>query len=272
MERFLCLDIGDKRIGVAVSDPFNSYALPVETYNRKNLTEDLKKIGELVKDKAATAVVCGLPVNFDGTPSLQTKKAQYFIDRLKETLKVKVYSVDERCTTVAAEETLKSLGKDRKEIKSAVDSLAAAEILRGFLAEYNKSLKKGESKMAKEHKHDEHCDCGCEEHDIHEHCDCGCEDEIVELTTDEGKKLKFYVVGTIEYKGKTYSAFEPAEEIEGLEDDDLVIFELAGEDEEAELLPIEDEALLDEVFQEFCKALDEEEAAAEAESLEPTED
>ena len=118
--------------------------------------------------------------------------------------------------------------------------------------------------MAKKEK----CGCGCEEEKhLHDHCDCGCEhddccdDEIVTLTTDEGKKLKFFFVGTIEYKGKNYSAFEPAEEIDGLTEDDLVIFELAGKegDEEAELLPIEDDALLDAVFEEFCKALEEDE-------------
>ncbi len=109
------------------------------------------------------------------------------------------------------------------------------------------------------------CNCGCEEHE----CDCGCEDQIVELTTDDGKKLKFYFVGTIEYKGKNYSAFEPAEQIDGIEDDDLVIFELAGDDEEtADLLPVEDEALLDEVFEEFCRLLEEDELAEEAEELE----
>lgn len=111
------------------------------------------------------------------------------------------------------------------------------------------------------------CDCDCENEKVHdcceEGCDCGCdcEDDIVELTTDDGKKLKFFFVGTIEYKGKNYSAFEPAEEIEGLSEDDLVIFELAGDGEDdAELLPVEDEKLLDEVFEEFCKALDEEDA------------
>jgi hypothetical protein len=109
------------------------------------------------------------------------------------------------------------------------------------------------------------CNCGCEEHE----CDCGCEDQIVELTTDDGKKLKFYFVGTIEYKGKNYSAFEPAEAIEGIEEDDLVIFELNGDDEEtADLLPIEDEALLDEVFEEFCRVLEEDELAEEAMDLE----
>lgn len=115
------------------------------------------------------------------------------------------------------------------------------------------------------------CTCGCDEHECTcgEH-ECDCEmDDIVELTTDDGKKLKFYFVGTIEYKGKNYSAFEPAEEIEGIQEDDLVIFELNGDDEEtADLLPIEDEALLDEVFEEFCRVLEEDELAEEAESLE----
>ena len=123
------------------------------------------------------------------------------------------------------------------------------------------------------------CTCGCDEHDCdcnhdHEHdcecgCDCECDDDIVTLTTDDGKKLKFYFVGTIEYKGKNYSAFEPAEQIDGIEDDDLVIFEVSGEDEEtADLLPVEDDKLLDEVFEEFCRVLEEDELADEAMSLE----
>ena len=138
MERFLCLDIGDKRIGIAVSDPFNTYALPVETYTRKNLRVDLEKIASLVKEKSATALVCGLPVNFDGTPSVQTQRANYFIDRLKEQLSVQIYAVDERCTTCEAEETLIEQGKSRQERKQFVDSLAAASILQGFLNDKNK--------------------------------------------------------------------------------------------------------------------------------------
>ena len=138
MERFLCLDIGDKRIGVAVSDPFNSYSLPVETYHRKNLKTDLSKIAEYVKEKGATALVCGLPVNFDGTPSIQTQKAEFFIEKLKELLKVEIYTVDERCSTCEAEEVLIEQGKSREERKQMVDSLAAATILQGFLNDKNK--------------------------------------------------------------------------------------------------------------------------------------
>ena len=141
MERFLCLDIGDKRIGVAVSDPFNSYALPVETYHRKNLKTDLAKIGEYVIEKCATAIVCGVPVNFDVSPSIQTQNAQYFIDKLIETLGLTIYRVDERCTTVEAEEILIEQGKSRQERKGLVDSLAATSILQGFLNEKNKNKK-----------------------------------------------------------------------------------------------------------------------------------
>lgn len=289
MKRFLCLDIGDKRIGVAVSDPFNTYALPVETYHRKNLRTDLAKIAEYVKAKGATDVVCGLPVNFDGTPSLQTRKAEFFIDRLKETVAAQVIAVDERCSTCEAEEVLIEQGKSRIERKQFVDALAACEILQGFLNEKNSSVRKGDKFMSDKEK--QTCGCGCEHEHHHDHeqehthcdhdacdcedccddgCDCGCEDDIVVLTGDDGKKMKFYFVGTIEYKGKTYSAFEPAEEIDGIEEDDLIIFELSGDDEEtAELLPVDDEALLDEVFNEFCRVMEEDELAEEAESLEP---
>ncbi len=101
------------------------------------------------------------------------------------------------------------------------------------------------------------CDCGC---DCEDGCDCGCEDEgLVDLVDDSGRKIKFFHLGTIEYKGKYYAAFQPAEEVEGLENGEMVIFEV-GEDkgEESSLLPIEDEAFLDEVYEEFCRVMDEE--------------
>ena len=122
--------------------------------------------------------------------------------------------------------------------------------------EKNEKNKKHACDCGCEHEEHTKCDCGCDDH-----CDCGCEDDIIELTADDGTKLKFYFVGTIEYKGKNYSAFEPAEPMDGVEEDDLIIFELSGDSEEnSELLPIEDQDLLDEVFEEFCKALEEEDA------------
>ena len=126
---------------MAVSDPFNTYALPVETYHRKNLKTDLEKIVGYIKQKGATTLVCGLPVNFDGTPSIQTNKAKFFIDRLVEIVPVKVVTVDERCSTVEAEEILIKQNKSREERKSVIDSLAATTILNGYLSDINKNKK-----------------------------------------------------------------------------------------------------------------------------------
>jgi len=116
-----------------------------------------------------------------------------------------------------------------------------------------------------------HCHCGEEECTCDEEtctcdegdCDCDCEeDEIVELIADDGRKLKFYFIGTIDYNDKEYAAFEPAEEIDGVEMDSLVIFELVGDTEEdAELLPVKDEKLLEEVYNAFVEACDDEEDA-----------
>lgn len=134
------MDIGDKRIGVAVSDPFNTYSLPVETYARKNIAADVERIKRYVAEKCATAVVCGLPVNFDGSPSVQTQKAAVFIERLRQA-GLTVIEEDERCSTSSAEEILISQGKSREERKKNIDSLAAAQILQGFLNKKNKEKK-----------------------------------------------------------------------------------------------------------------------------------
>lgn len=138
MERYVAFDIGDKRIGVAISDPFNTYALPSFTYFRKNFKEDVAALVKVVAEKGATTVVCGLPVNFDGSEALQTQKTERFIAALKEALTVPVVCEDERFTTVMAHETLISEGMNRQKRKSCVDALAAANILDGYLQRINK--------------------------------------------------------------------------------------------------------------------------------------
>lgn len=138
MERYVAFDIGDKRIGVAVSDPFNTYALPSQTYFRKGFKEDVKALAEIAVQKGATVIVCGLPVNFDGTPSLQTEKTQKFIDALKEVTQIPVVCEDERFTTVMAHQTLIDEGMRREKRKNYVDALAAANILDGYLQKINK--------------------------------------------------------------------------------------------------------------------------------------
>ncbi len=138
MERYVAFDIGDKRIGVAISDPFNTYALPSETYFRKGFNEDVAAVAAIAKQKGATVIVCGLPVNFDGSDAVQTAKTQRFIDALKTATAIPVVCEDERFTTKMAHEVLISEGMRREKRKNYVDALAAANILDGYLAGLSK--------------------------------------------------------------------------------------------------------------------------------------
>lgn len=131
----MALDIGDKRIGIAISDPFNEYAMPVETYWRKgNFNEDVGAMSEFALSRDVGTVVCGLPVNADGTDSIQTEKTLKFIYALQERLPIPVYCEDERFTSIQAHQVLHEEGLKAKKHKKNVDSIAASYILDSYLA------------------------------------------------------------------------------------------------------------------------------------------
>ena len=118
--------------------PFNTYALPSQTYFRKGFKADVEAVANIAKEKYATVIVCGLPVNFDGSEALQTEKTRKFIQALKERTSIPVVCEDERFTTKMAHETLISEGMSRERRKNYVDALAAANILDGYLQKINK--------------------------------------------------------------------------------------------------------------------------------------
>ena len=91
-------------------------------------------MAQLAKSKGATAIICGMPVNFDGSQSVQTEKTARFIQALEAETSIPVILEDERFTTKMAHETLISEGMRREKRKNYVDALAAANILDGFLA------------------------------------------------------------------------------------------------------------------------------------------
>ena len=139
-KRIIAFDIGDKRIGIAASDPFNTFALPGETYFRtKSAETDAEALAKIVREKDAGLIVCGLPVNFDGSEALQTGKTRRFIQALCERTAIPVVCEDERFTTMMAHEVLISEGMRREKRKNYVDALAAANILDGYLNKINKS-------------------------------------------------------------------------------------------------------------------------------------
>jgi len=137
MKKYVCLDIGDKRIGIAVSDPFGSMALPYDTLHRKNFSEDLKKLVEIAKNRGADVIVCGLPLNFDGSKSEQTLKTESFIEELKKICDIPIEIQDERFTTREAHRVLISENMRRDKRKMHVDAVAASFILEDYMRKQN---------------------------------------------------------------------------------------------------------------------------------------
>lgn len=133
MGRIIAFDIGDKRIGVAISDPFGEFALPGDTYWRKGFEKDIDNLLKIAKEKYAETIVCGLPVNFDGSESEQTVKTKEFINRLNEKSSIPVVTQDERFSTMQSERVLQEMGVRREDRKKSIDSIAASYILEDYL-------------------------------------------------------------------------------------------------------------------------------------------
>jgi putative holliday junction resolvase len=133
--RILALDLGDRRIGVAISDETGTLASPVATLHRVGPKKDLQKIAELVKTLEAEEVVVGLPLNMDGSEGEQAAKARAFMAGVSRRVTVPVVARDERLTSVAADEVLRERGVLRKKRKDVIDQVAAVLILQEHLDE-----------------------------------------------------------------------------------------------------------------------------------------
>ena len=132
--RALALDIGDKTIGVAVSDLLGLTAQGVETIRRTSNKDDLKRLGELVAQFEATTFVIGLPKNMDGTEGSRCELGRKFAAKIPPPFPaVKQVFWDERLSTVAATRSLIEADVSRKKRKKVIDKMAAVYILQGYL-------------------------------------------------------------------------------------------------------------------------------------------
>jgi len=131
--RIMGLDVGDKTIGVAVSDLLGWTAQGLEIIRRTNLKNDINRLKEIIKKMEVKKIVVGLPKNMNGTIGSQGEKVLIFVDKLKNKLDIEVILWDERLTTVAAEKMLISADVSRKKRKKVIDKLAAVYILQGYL-------------------------------------------------------------------------------------------------------------------------------------------
>lgn len=131
--RILALDIGEARIGVAVSDELGFTAQPLATVPAKNREAALAQIARLAAEQSAGEVLVGLPKSLSGELGPAGQKVMEWVKELEERLDVPVNTWDERFTTQAVERTLISADVSRKKRKKVVDKLAAAYLLQGYL-------------------------------------------------------------------------------------------------------------------------------------------
>ena len=139
MPRIMGLDVGDKTIGIALSDPLGWTAQGLKTIQRTGIKKDLQKLGEIIKEYDVKKIVVGLPKNMDGTIGPQCQKVLEFNERLgKRFTDIEIIQWDERLTTVAAERTLIEADVSRKKRKEVIDKIAAVHILQGYLDRISK--------------------------------------------------------------------------------------------------------------------------------------
>ena len=218
MEIYAAFDIGDKRIGVAFSDPFGEYAVPSDTYFRTgNFSADVEAVASIARSHGASRIICGLPLHEDGSESEQSKKTRRFAEALAKQSALPVVLEDERYSTRAARGDLAALGvsakRDKK--KKRIDSHAAAYILDNYLLQKRSEIMKEETNNYEE------------------------EDNIVELVDEEGKTYRYEHLMTFEYQNEWYCAMTPAEPAQESEEDnegeDVAIFHITGSEEDENL-------------------------------------
>ncbi|HEV2322414.1 MAG TPA: Holliday junction resolvase RuvX [Terracidiphilus sp.] len=134
--RFLGLDVGNRRIGVAVSDELGLTAQPVLTLERRrSRREDLRSLARLARRFGVAGIVVGNPLHLEGAASRQAEKTQAFAGELGELTGLPVHLRDERLTTQEAHQILYESGRARQQHRRVVDQVAATLILQGFLDE-----------------------------------------------------------------------------------------------------------------------------------------
>ncbi len=132
--RLLGVDIGEVRIGIALSDPTGTICTPLTTLNAEGAPGDQERVVELATEHEAEGIVVGLPINMDGSHGPAARKAQAFCRMLRSLTELPVITHDERLTSHEAEARLRAAGVQPSRNKQQVDSAAAALILESYLA------------------------------------------------------------------------------------------------------------------------------------------
>jgi putative Holliday junction resolvase len=133
MKRVLALDVGNRRVGVAVSDPSQSLARSLEVIERGAPRDDLAALCRLIEEYDVEKIVVGYPRSLDGTRGEQAQKVEQYVEALTSTLDIPVLLWDERLSTVSAERLMTEAGLKGRAKRQRIDAVAAAVILQDYL-------------------------------------------------------------------------------------------------------------------------------------------
>ena len=129
----MALDVGDRRVGVAVSDPLGLWARPLTVITRRSRQEDYRAIARLVREQEVSRIVVGHPLSMDGRVGPQALRVERYAAGLAEFLDIPVVLWDERLSTAEAERLLHESGETSREYRGKIDAVAAAVILQSYL-------------------------------------------------------------------------------------------------------------------------------------------
>lgn len=236
-KRIVALDVGDRRIGIAVSDPLGYTAQPIETYTRVGYGPDTRHILQIANQYETDQILCGLPLNMDGTQGFQTQKVREFAAKLEEAgLTVSFY--DERMTTMVAEQALLEADMRRDNRKKKVDMVAAVVILQSYLDA------QGMQSAPEEETYDED---GYEDDEDED-------DGILEMEDEDGQIIRFHLSATIPYAGEEYVLLTCAEAAGDFDmDESLIMLSTVDDDGETCYQSLDDEALIAAVYEAYLK-------------------
>ena len=136
--RIMALDVGERRVGVAVSDASQTLARSLTVLRRRSKAQDFEALARLVREHAVTAIVVGLPLSADGSEGPQARRIRRYADALAEALAAQGLAVpvilhDESLSTVTAAEVMIAAGRKRRDRRRRIDAVAAAVILQDYL-------------------------------------------------------------------------------------------------------------------------------------------
>lgn len=133
MERYLGIDLGEKRVGLAVSDPTLLIAQPLKTLQFTKIPKLIQELREIIDEYHISKIIVGLPLTMKGTYSQKTRQVMEIVEKMRVEISVPIVTYDERLTTVQAHQTMQQMGKKPSRERDKVDQLAAMMILQNYL-------------------------------------------------------------------------------------------------------------------------------------------